>query len=234
MARQNHGPLSRAKGKLGGVVYQQYEGMQVAREYQPVVKNPQTKKQTENRAKFKLASQIVAQFAPVFESRLAKISSYKRILRGVAINAIHAIVEPDTTNVATTVSGIVNAINAKSMQDFEAPTISTSTPGQAGIQATEGDTVLVCICGYGANGEVEVRSTDTFDSDGTTKSFNNIGSEESVIMAVALRATTEAGRVTLGNIAVGNNGDVELDITRSVANGDMLISGLVAADITPA
>lgn len=234
MARQNHGPLSRAKGKLGGVVYQQYEGMQISREYQPVVKNPQTTKQTLNRAKFKLASQFVAQFAEVLEPRLAKISAYKRVLRGVAVNAIHAIAEPDSDNVATTVIEIVGAINAKSMQDFEAPTISTSTPGQAGIVAADGDTVIVCVCGYGPNGEVESRSISSYTSDGTSKSYSNIGSTESVIMVVATRATTEAGRATLGNLVVGNSGDVIIDINRSVANGDLLISGLAAADITPA
>lgn len=234
MARQNHGPLSKAKGKIGAVVFQQYEGMQISKEYQPIVKNPQTTKQTVNRAKFKLASQFVGQFAYVFEPRLAKISSYKRVLRGTAINAIHAIVEPDTNNVATTISRIANAINAKSIQDFEAPTINTSTPGQAGIVAGDGDTVMVCVCGYNANGDVESRSTSSYTSDGTSKAFSNIGSAESVIMAVALRATNEAGRATLGNLVVGNNGSVELDINRAVADGDLLISGLVAADIVPA
>lgn len=233
MARQNHGPLSRAKGKLGGVVYQQYEGMQIAREYQPVVKNPQSTKQTENRAKFKLASQLVAQFADVLNARLAKLSIYTRKRRAASVNAVYGVVSTDTPSTPQAlIADVLAAINAKSMQDFEMPTFGTPTAGTINLTATDGDTVIVTNVGYGENGEFFEKLTETYTSDGTAKQFTVI-EEASILMAVALRPTTEAGRASIGNliggtISAGNVGWT-VDITRAVANGDLLISGLAGA-----
>lgn len=230
MARQNHGPLSRAKGKLGGVVYQQYEGMQISREYQPVVKNPQTTKQTENRAKFKLASQLVAQFAVVLNARLAKLSIYTRKRRATSINAIYGVVSTATpAQPSALISDVLAAINAKSMPDFEAPTFSTPSGGSVNLTAADGDTVIVTNVGYGEDGKFITKNEETYESDGTAKQFDVID-EASIVMAVALRPTTEAGRATIGNIRGGNisagNDGWTLDISRAVANGDILISGL--------
>ena len=128
MARQNHGPLSRAKGKLGGVVYQQYEGMQISREYQPVVKNPQTTKQVENRAKFKLSSQITAQFFDVLNIRLAKLSIYTRKRRGASVNSI---IKTITTSNPNTPQALVADVVAASplavsrLPTFPAPPLVT-------------------------------------------------------------------------------------------------------------
>lgn len=230
MARQNHGPLSRAKGKLGGVVYQQYEGMQISREYQPNVKNPQSEKQTLNRSKFKLASQITAEFFYVINQRFAKLSIYTRTRRAASVKALHAVVtaeQPESPELL--VASAISALNEKSIQDFVAPTIDTATQGQAKVLATQGDVVFVTVVSYDGNGNFASKTDETYTSTGTAKAFL-AGTETNIIMAVALRATSEAGRATLTNTVLSAEGSATdawmLDIERGVAAGDILVSGL--------
>lgn len=230
MARQNHGPLTRAKGKLGGVVYQQYEGMQIAREYQPNVKNPQSEKQETNRAKFKLSSQIVAEFYHVFKQRLGKLSIYDRKKRGASVNAIfNGIVTADPTSPTVLVDSVIAAINQKSMQDFEAPTVAISGTN-ATVTATTGDIVFVTCVGYDENGNFQAKVDETFTSTGEAKSYPAVSTESNVIMAVALRATTVAGRAIIENIGIGGATAAEASfsnaIVRGIAQGDFEVSAL--------
>ena len=232
MARQNHGPLSRAKGKLGGVVYQQYEGMQISREYQPVVKNPQTTKQTQNRAKFKTASQVVAQFNEALNVRLAKLSIYTRERRGAAINAIYRVVETAPNGVSTAFENILRSINSKSMSTIESPTVGTGAGNVPTITATNGDVVTYIAANYDVDGKLISRSVETFTSDGTAKAINPADNAVTFgFMAVATRATTEDGRAILSNIA-GINNTYLLEISRAVAAGDVEISDLVGGMMT--
>lgn len=53
------------KGKVGSMVYSTVGGQMIARSYNPYVKNPNTVAQTNQRASFKLLSQIAAVMAPV-------------------------------------------------------------------------------------------------------------------------------------------------------------------------
>ena len=64
MARINS-IIGKVKGKIGNVVFSSTGGEVVAREYNPNVSNPNTKKQVDQRAKLKLMSQIAAALAPV-------------------------------------------------------------------------------------------------------------------------------------------------------------------------
>lgn len=227
MARQNHGPLSRAKGKLGGVVYQQYEGMQISREYQPVVKNPQTTKQTENRAKFKSASQLVAQFGEVLNVRLAKLSIYTRVRRGAALNAIYNVVTVAPTSATTLFANILLGINAKSMATINAPTLGVGTGNANTITATSGDVVTYVRANYDRDGKLLSREIETFTSDGNAKEVSvDADAFATALMVVAVRATTEDGRATLGNIS-GSGNEFLLRISRAVAAGDVEISDIV-------
>lgn len=227
MARQNHGPLSRAKGKLGGVVYQQYEGMQISREYQPVVKNPQTTKQTENRAKFKLASQITAEFKRVLSARLANFSIYERMRRAASVNAIYGAV--DVTTPATPsalIAAVVDAINAKNVTGYTAIPVSyNSGDNQFEIAGGNGMGVTYQICGYDENGKFTVSVAEDFISNGSIKTVSPVTGTTNVIMAVGYQALTDAGRATISN--AGNDGTKWYNaIARGVASGDLVISNI--------
>lgn len=57
--------MSKGSGKLGATVFAVNSGVQIAREYQPKVANPNTEAQQDTRARFKLMSQLSAIMAPV-------------------------------------------------------------------------------------------------------------------------------------------------------------------------
>ena len=63
-------------GKLGNAVFRQRYGQTVASQYQPIVANPNTKAQSDNRTAFKLISQLAAVLAPAIAiARTGAVSS---------------------------------------------------------------------------------------------------------------------------------------------------------------
>lgn len=96
MARFNHGIFTKTKGKLGGVVFQQYEGLQIGKEYQPNVKNPSTAPQVASRACFALASKVTAALFPWMSAVMkANGIAYERFQRGEVLNKLRKITTYD-------------------------------------------------------------------------------------------------------------------------------------------
>lgn len=62
---KQYGLLGKGTGKLGSSVFAISGGEQIVREYNPKVSNPNTSLQVEQRAKFKLMSQLAALLAPI-------------------------------------------------------------------------------------------------------------------------------------------------------------------------
>lgn len=60
-----YGLFGKGSGKLGSSVFAISSGEQIVREYNPVVENPNTPAQVEQRAKFKLLSQLAASLASI-------------------------------------------------------------------------------------------------------------------------------------------------------------------------
>lgn len=228
MARQNHGPLSRAKGKLGGVVYQQYEGMQISREYQPVVKNPQTTKQTENRAKFKLSSQIVAQFSQVFNIRLSKLSIYTRSRRAACVNAIYkaiTVANPDTPSAL--VESVTNAINQKSLSGDNEVYFDHSN-NQLKVVAPSGYVVTMTNALYDkSTGAFLTAKTETYTSAGNAKEVEVSPIARNIVMVTGYHALTEEGRATISNVETDTN-SFTISIARAIANGDIEVSNMMS------
>lgn len=83
------GLFGKNSGRVGGVVYSTYRGEQIVRAYQPKVKNPNTKKQIEQRAKFKLVTQVAASlgkelkmsFVPTVQKESPRNSFIKAMLK---------------------------------------------------------------------------------------------------------------------------------------------------------
>ena len=234
MARQNHGPLSRAKGKIGGVVYQQYEGMQISREYQPVVKNPQTQNQVLNRAKFKLSSQIVAQFKSVISTRFTNLSAYERMRRAAAVSAIHAVIDDgDFEAPNALVDSVITALNAKSISTLPAPTLSVSS-NTLSITATSDNTVIYTICEYDkTKGDLLAVRTGDFEASATPRTMELSDTNRSVVMVVALAANTDEGRATISN-AMTTATSFENEIARAVVAGDIDVTNISGLVNTPA
>lgn len=226
MARQNHGPLSRAKGKLGGVVYQQYEGMQISREYQPNVKNPQSEKQVENRADFKLASQMVALYKEVINARLGKLSIYTRTRRGAALEALKRIATTDGNNGRQIVLvEAVSALNAKSLSEYSAPTI-VNNETEIEVTAPTGSIIIGVIAGFDNSGKFVGRKVVGAESQGAAITFSvpaNFLLTKS--MFVYTIASTEEGRAVYDNIS-DPDAVLSLDFARLVSTGDLSVSDI--------
>lgn len=234
MAKINHILFGQGKGKVGGLVLQRYEGMNVVREKPISVKNPQSTKQTEQRAKFKLASQITAEYVDVINARLSKLSIYTRMKRATAVNAILGVItnnEPDTPEAL--VGSVVSALNEKSASPLASPTITFNTTDNTfEITAQDGDVVIADVLSHDDSGKVIAREVISYTSDGTKKASDVISAETACAMVVALRATTENGRATITNIDF--NGELWSNtINRSVAAGDLEVSNLGYAVMTP-
>lgn len=226
MARQNHGPLSRAKGKLGGVVYQQYEGMQISREYQPNVKNPQSATQVQNRAKFKNASQLLAIFKEAITIRLAKSSIYTRMRRAVAVNALYsvaAVVDDEASTIPF--EDAVAAINAKNMTEYAAPASVVSGQNYS-VTAPTGATIFGVIAGFDDAGKLVARkvvSTTATSSPATFPILENVAAQRAMFLYTI--AATEDGRAQYSNI-ISQSTELSIDVTRLVNEGTAEVSDI--------
>ena len=69
----------KASGKVGATVYAVNSGVQIAREYNSTVANPNTEAQQDTRSKFKLMSQLSAVMAPVIAIKKEGIVSARNI-----------------------------------------------------------------------------------------------------------------------------------------------------------
>lgn len=232
MARQNHGPLSRAKGKLGGVVYQQYEGMQISREYQPNVKNPQSEKQVENRADFKLASQAVAMFKEVINARLGKLSIYTRTRRGAALEALKRIaVDNGSGQREISFAQAISVLNAKSLTEYGAPTVEENS-GSLKVTAPADSAILGVIAGFDTNGVYVGRKVVTGAGTGAPVNFN-IPSDYNMSKSMFVYMVTpeEEGKAIYDNIE-DPEAALRLDVARLVSAGELAISDIAGISAT--
>lgn len=232
MAKFNGGIFSKPKGKLAGVVFQQYEGMQVGKEYQPNVKNPSTALQVESRAKFKLASQIVAVFQDVMTIAASGVSPYIRMIRGKLVAVIRAASTFESDSAVIDDDVLEHAVNTLHLNPIvPKPTISGETIGTATISATEGDVVEYTIVAMDSNGDIAGSQTTRFTATSSptpvTAPLTPITPAYYRIGAVAMRATTGEGAAIFSNIIKLNT----IVVTYGVRSGDVEVSHFAYTEI---
>lgn len=235
MAKFNGGIFSKVKGKLAGVVFQQYEGLQVGKEYQPNVKNPSTEKQVINRAKFKGASQMVALFGSIFGIALASASSYIRTLRGMSVKALRSVfVWNDTTKEASvTPAAAAAAINALTNNvNVPAPVIAGATIANLTLSADPDDNVFYRIVAYDEAGATIGVADESFvagsepepvlapRTSGTPAGYT--------IAAVATRNLTGVGYPNYSNLQDAST----IEVIRATNAGDVLSSPVTMGSVT--
>lgn len=235
MAKFNGGIFSKVKGKLAGVVFQQYEGLQVGKEYQPNVKNPSTENQVINRAKFKGASQMVAMFGSIFAIALASASSYIRALRGMAVKALRtASVWDDTEKKATiTPAAAAAAINAISNNvNIPAPVLAGATIAAATLSAEPDDNVFYKIVAYDANGATIGVAEESFVASSEPERIlapRTSGTPAGyTIAAVATRNVAGVGDPNYSNLQNAS----AIEVIRATNAGDVLSSPITMGSLT--
>lgn len=83
-----HGIFGKGSGKVGNSVWAVSGGEQIIRPYNPNVSNPQTPAQTEQRAKFKLMSQIAADLASVIAIPKNGLKSSRNLFVSINIGLV--------------------------------------------------------------------------------------------------------------------------------------------------
>lgn len=234
MAKLNGGLFSKLKGKLGGVVFQQYEGMNVSKEYQPNVKNPNSPKQVLNRAEFKLASQFVALYQYVVLVAASGFSPYLRLVRGKLVTVLKRSADiTDPTRPYIKLADAVTSVNGiNALPLVPAPTFTGESISHAEISATVGDVVRYTVVASDENNEIlgtvnhEFTATATPERvlaplvAGTPTKYD--------IMAVAMRAVTENGAIIYSPLST----DYSVVVERLVASGDVIVSHVNATTVT--
>lgn len=234
MAKFNGGIFSKVKGKLAGVVFQQYEGMQVGKEYQPNVKNPSTENQVINRAKFKGASQMVALFGSIFVIALANVSPYVRTLRGMAVKALRRAftwVEVDKA-ASIEIAEAAAAINAIANNVVvPAPILAGTSISNATLAADEGDTVFYRIAALDEDGVTIGVSETTFTMASDPVAIvapRTAGTPDKyTIAAVATRNVAGMGDPNYSNLINANL----IEVYRRVNAGDVISSPVTMGSV---
>lgn len=236
MAKFNHGVFTKTKGKLGGVVFQQYEGMQIGKEYQPNVKNPNTYLQTESRAKFKLASAVTSLLFPYLQPVIkANGIDYSRFQRGDILKRLYAVTGIDdqastiqanllSMPVFRTATQIGLVLNVAS-NTYNNHTV-TATYGYTGERIGQGTLTPVCaLYMFDNNGgtSVIVGGTVTTSLTGFTVSFTLPDGFEGSYVVMAYM--TDELQSTTG-IGYGDIVGAEQDIIASLSTAERLAETL--------
>lgn len=238
MAKFNHGVLTKAKGKLGGVVFQQYEGMQIGKEYQPNVKNPQTDKQVATRAKFKVSTAFTCRWWPIL--RYLKLgSNYDRYNRGKAVNvAFRSSQYREEVNIAsvdiTTTLTALNEVGATSTDVINFThtgtfpnIIETANPSSA----PENSIIYARVVSFDDMGKI-ISFKDTISPAVNSGVVINMPSgvagvspESYQVMAVMVTPITNEGYAIYSQvIGSANTDEYQVAVTRAISSGDMIVT----------
>lgn len=169
-----YGLFGKGSGKLGSSVFAISSGEQIVREYNPVVENPNTPAQVEQRAKFKLLSQLAAAMAAaIVIPKQGLISSRNRF---IGLNIGKATYEDDIAQIGLTNLDItagsfeMGELEANKSQDN---IVTASFPDGAPLGVTS---VVYVAFEKGADGQFIYKKSVLSESEGVGRTFpGNLG-----------------------------------------------------------
>lgn len=213
---------SKFTGKMGSVVFSISNGVQIAREYTGQVANPNTVPQVNQRAKFKLLSQLATALSPVIVmQRVGLVSSRNRF---VTIN-----------------NEFVTAANGEASVSYENLQLTESQIGLPSIVASRSDSNLISValsesaaasCArviyvfYRKTAEQQLQYlasavVEEAGDDGTFPTTAQVTDGDIIIWAFGMRDKTKAASVKYQNYNVASGEDIaRLYMNRSLGNSD--------------
>lgn len=216
------GITGKGTGKLGSSVFAVNSGEQIVRQYQPVVANPSTEGQVEQRSKLKLMSQLAAAYAPVLAFRKDGMKSARNLF--ISKNIANVSFEVETAT-----------INLPAMQltagSTGIPAVTVSRNGSTALNvALEGDASKVCArIVYVAMEKTEDGSVRYLDSavvqtageGGTFAGTLAFTAKEVVVYAYGIKDLSANASAMFGNYAVSTGTQVaSLIAARSMSASD--------------
>lgn len=228
-------------GRTGSFTYRQSRGQTIVSQYQPVVKNPNTQGQQEQRAKFKLMSQLAAIMSPGFGTmgvtkRPAKQTPSQRN-SFVSLNFPLVTVTSEDSEVKATIA----MEQVKLTSSFRPlSSINVSEPGMATMTniPSEVTTIRLMMVGYRQNQAEIIRMVDLPVFEGAiTYYYSNyvVQGEKITFLAYGLiPSESTKSKIDINNIHTPEDEDFisAVDLNAMVANGSMAETMTVGANVT--
>ena len=194
-------PLSKGSGKLGATVFAVNSGVQIAREYQPKVANPNTEAQQDTRARFKLMSQLSAVMAPVIAIKKDGLKTARNQFQSINFD----IVEYQNENASINLNLVQLTKSNRAFAGFSA----NRTGGSAiavellASMAETADRVVYIAYEKQADGELSLIGSKVCSTPGNDGKFADTlpySAEAVVLYAYAIKDTNESVTAKFGNL----------------------------------
>ena len=228
-----YGMSGKATGKKGDAVYTVRNGVQIVRQYNPIIKNPSTAGQVESRAKLKLMAQVGAILAPVIAMRSEGTKSFRNVFAKVNYPLLSYTSETakiDLTGIQLTKSArfIENISISRSQTEEILVELDASVFGQF-------DRVIYSLLTIEANGEINLAETAQVE----VTSLNAVAAhtfsdhaQACVVLAYGVAATSERARGIFETLnAAPATAIASLVSERTVSTSDLVMSKTVGAKI---
>lgn len=233
---KQNGLLGKGSGKLGSSVFSISGGVQIVREYNPNVSNPNTDAQINQRAKFKLMSQIAADLASVIVIPKKGLASARNMFVSKNIGLV----------VSTAGEATVNYVALQlTASDSAFPAVTGRIDGQgtlgvelAKMPAADVQKVVYCAFTKDDTNQLSLIGTTIIDRENATNNFATSfanAADAYVVYAYGIKASAIAANPNYDNYVIEGATDIaRLVASRSIsldASGTTRTSGvLVAAD----
>lgn len=194
-------PLSKGSGKLGATVFAVNSGVQIAREYQPKVSNPNTEAQQDTRARFKLMSQLSAIMAPVIAIKKDGLKTARNQFQSLNFG----IVEYENENASINLNLVQLTKSNRSFAGFSADRSGGANIAVEllGNMAATADRVVYIAYEKQADGSLSLLDSKVCNTPGADGKFADTltYTEESVVLyAYAIKDTNESVTAKFGNL----------------------------------
>lgn len=233
-----YGLFGSMTGKLADTVMSVRNGEQLARKYQPIVSNPSTPAQVEQRAKLKLLSQLSAVMAPVIAIPKQGAVSARNLFtkKNFGLTTFtQGIADITLANVQLTSSVVaLPRVNIGRVENSFEAYLETSEDGSAATLSR----IVYCLFVKQTDGKMRLLGSDVVEKSSdplfrsTQLPYTN---SEVVLLAYGVRDNTEAARVVFGDMVAPTAETVAKVITsRTLVESDITVtetrgSALVAA-----
>lgn len=230
-------------GKMGTAVFRQRRGQQIVAQYQPHVNNPRSNRQSDQRARFKLMSQLSAIVADCLGGTMSVLSRPERKGRNPRNNFVH---DNFGKSEAVTVDNVITATinltqvqltnSARPLGTITLDTTIASDRFKVGISAIPDNVSKVRIVALGSSNNgapivIQNSINDVVDNETSAEVYIPpfAAEKKAVVLVYGLIPLSSKASQDLNNIQIIGN-DASLVLTQHVLDGSMTETVTIGAE----